>query len=235
MIKIGWKEIGITIFDYRNEVAVDFRICADKLMIIYDKKTNMSYDDISTQISVDRNNIYYKEFINLYEQLASKIEISNENKIHHFSTENNESSIRISKEDDLINFQFLGSKDYIFIDKNLDKFGIFDIYRDFILNILKYNLNKYDCENKKFISYINNREYYYGMMIDKKYDEVEALMYLLYYRQLNNKFSINNLRRDINEIEKIIDEIRCIHNEQTIYYRTQLEQKNKELQKIKDK
>ena len=37
MIRIGLKEIGISIFDYRNEVVVDFRICADKLMIIYDK------------------------------------------------------------------------------------------------------------------------------------------------------------------------------------------------------
>lgn len=51
---------------------------------------------------------------------------------------------------------------------------------------------------------------------------------------MNNKFLITDLKNDVNEIQKIIDEIRGINNEQMIYYCSQIEQMDKQLRKIKD-
>ena len=97
MIRIGLKEIGISIFDYRNEVVVDFRICADKLMIIYDKKTSMSYDEFVTQISVDKNSVYYMDFVNLYEKLSLKLAKTNSKEIKHSSNDDINTNICINK------------------------------------------------------------------------------------------------------------------------------------------
>lgn len=247
MIKIGWQKDGIYLFDYLNETVVSMEMIENGILINFDKKSDNGNDEI--KITFDSKNNYYSEFDKFFNKIFNKYEkeklitddnfcdISLDNKkvnyvsLYHTTNDENfctQKAICLRKNDDCIDYQFILETDekQVLIERN-DELGLYKIYMELISEIQKAPNYRYEKEKKDFEFYLNNKLAYYNSEIKNNYDLIDAFIFSLYYRELDQNPSKEEIKESLDLIKYLVSENQKLNIERQKLYENMLnEEKN---------
>jgi len=248
MIKIGWKNDGIYLFDYSNETVVSLEIEENGILITFDKKFDNDNNDI--KITVGRKNKYYNEFDKFFNKMFAKYEkekliiddrfcaISLEDRRVNFvslyhGVKNgqlcNQKAICLQKNNGCIDYKFIleeTNKRQVLIEVG-DELGLYEIYMEFISDLQKTTNCKYEKEKDDFEFYINNKLSYYNNEIKNNYDLINAFVFSLYYRELEENPFKEELRSSLDLIKHLIAENQKLNIERQKLYDQMLNSERK--------